>query len=183
MEKQEVFEGEGTIEKKEDGITKKGDPYFKFIIDGKTYSLFEHEAGKGVKIGDHVGMYWTETPSSFNGKPITYRNLNSIFEKETTVETVSENQPKKDFSGVAQSVTQPPRDTQKVNDYKTKEADIYELGMAKNNATLIFCKLLDKEDSVEDVETFIKDNGDTWNKLTMALYTRGKKIREELLGY
>jgi len=179
-----ICEGEGLIEKKEENTTKKGDPYWKFVIDGKTYSLFEYEAGKGVRVGDHVGMYWTESQRSFGGKPITYRNLNSIFEKPIEEETVKDTPPvKKAFPGVDTTPATPPKDIKSVNDFKSKEADIYELGMAKNNATFVFCKLVEKSGSLEEVEEYIKTNGDKWDKLVVALYERGKKIRKDILGY
>ncbi len=77
MEKK-VCEGKGIVEEKSEHITKKQDKYWKFKIGGKTYSIFEFEAGKGISVGDEVQMYWTEKEGSYEGKPITYRNLNSI---------------------------------------------------------------------------------------------------------
>lgn len=174
---QEVKEGEGTVEMKQEALTKNNDPYWKFKIDGKSYSLFEHEAGSGISVGDYVGMYWTETQKG----NITYRNLNSIFKKEIHEEKVS-NESKQEVSQPQQPQA-PQKDMKKVQEYKAKEADSYELGMAKNNATILFGEILRSFSSAEEKQAFIKDNGDMWDNLATSLFNRGKKIREQILGY
>jgi len=78
----EVFEGTGVIETKEEAVTKKGDKYWKFTVDGKKYGLFEYEAGTKVSSGDNVKMYWHETEGQGTHGPITYRNLKSIYKSE-----------------------------------------------------------------------------------------------------
>ena len=80
----DVKEGTGTIESKTESVTKKGDKFWKFKIDGKTYSLFEFEAGRDVEIGDQVKMFWTETEGAGQFGAVTYRNLNSIFKEADT---------------------------------------------------------------------------------------------------
>ena len=64
--KNEVFEGKGKIESKEEGKSQKNEKYWKFKITlkgeetAKTFSLWEYEAGTGISKGDEVGMFWTE---------------------------------------------------------------------------------------------------------------------------
>jgi len=179
-EDKKVCEGSGTIESKAEAVTKKGEKYWKFTVDGKIYSLFEYEAGHDVGAGDNVKMFWTETVSNYDNKTVTYRNLNSIFKsEETPVEKIEDNPNLKMGNIVPPTQEQ----NQKVNDFKAAEADKFELGMAKNNATLIFCEILEKNDSVDQTEDFIKTHGEMWDKLVVSLYNRGKKIREQLLGY
>ncbi len=88
---EEVHDGTGTIQEKTEQTTKKGDLFWKFKIDEKTYSIFEHKAGELVNSGDKVKMIWTETEGTGRHGPITYRNLKSIFkaEEDNTVSTHS----------------------------------------------------------------------------------------------
>ena len=172
-EKKEVKQGNGIIEKKEEAITHKNQPYWKFTINKIIYSLFEYEAGKGLKVGDKVGMYWTETKKG----DIIYRNLNSIFPEDennpVVEEVVDDSNYPKNYKESKQ------KDTQKVQQFKEYEANKYELGMAKNNAAIIVAqKFGRKEDSKWD-------NGweETYWELVKKLYNKGKEIRKELLGY
>lgn len=67
-----------------------------------------------------------------------------------------------------------------VSDYKTKEADKYELGMAKNNAATILSNsntLLSEHDLDFDEIT------DVWAELVDKLYEKGKELRKKNLGY
>ena len=90
----DVKEGNGIIESKTESVTKKGDKFWKFKIDGKTYSLFEFEAGREVEAGDQVKMFWTETEGAGQFGAVTYRNLNSIFkEADTTRGAVGSTKP------------------------------------------------------------------------------------------
>ncbi len=79
---EEVHDGTGTIQEKTEQVTKKGDQFWKFKIDEKTYSIFEYKAGELVKSGDKVKMIWTETEGTGRHGPVTYRNLRSIFKEE-----------------------------------------------------------------------------------------------------
>ena len=74
-----VHDGTGTIQEKTEQVTKKGDKFWKFKIDEKTYSIFEYKAGELVKTGDKVKMVWTESEGQGKFGPVTYRNLRSIF--------------------------------------------------------------------------------------------------------
>ena len=87
METKQVFEGTGTVESKEEGITKKDKEYWKFQITlngedtAKTFGLFEYDAGIVIKKNMKVYMYWTESKGTSKfGTEITYRKLTSIFE-------------------------------------------------------------------------------------------------------
>ena len=66
MNDEEVYDGTGTITEKTEQLTKKGDQFWKFKIDEKTYSIFEYKAGELVKTGDAVKMIWTEKPNPKN---------------------------------------------------------------------------------------------------------------------
>jgi hypothetical protein len=79
MSEEKVLDGFGVVEKKEECVTKKGDKYWKFVIDGKTYSLFEYPAGEKVSVGDNVKIVWTESEKESQYGPVTYKNLKSIF--------------------------------------------------------------------------------------------------------
>jgi len=76
----------------------------------------------------------------------------------------------------------PVKDMKKVSDYKSTEADKYELGMAKNNAAIIFAAMIPTGDPVKAKE-FIKEEAKYYTTLTKALYEKGRMLREELLGY
>ncbi len=82
-ESNQIKEGEGTVEKKNEAYTKNENPYWKFVIDGKTYSLFEYEIGKGIGEGDKVGMFWKEHIGDYKGNKVTFRNLTNIFRKDS----------------------------------------------------------------------------------------------------
>ena len=78
-----------------------------------------------------------------------------------------------------------PKDMKSVNDYKIKEADIYELGMAKNNAAVIFAGMIQRDAVGTGValKQYIKDNADYYDKVVVSLFNRGKKIRQQIFGY
>ncbi len=80
MTDENVKEAVGIIEKKEECVTKKGDKYWKFVINGLTYSLFsDFEAGSKVSTNEKVKIVWTEKEGTGPKGPITYRNLSAIF--------------------------------------------------------------------------------------------------------
>lgn len=177
-EDKKVCEGSGLLEKKEECLTKKGDKYWKFIIDGKTFSLFEYEAGLGISVGNQVGMYWTETQGDFNGKPITYHNLNSIYLLED--EVVKTNTEAKNTTP---SQFKQEKNMQAVKDYAEKDADKFELGMAKNLAGEILCQLVAKGKDIADCKEIIKQNSEYYDLIVEALFNKNKAIRQKILGY
>jgi hypothetical protein len=74
------------------------------------------------------------------------------------------------------------KDIKRVNDYKTTDADKYELGMAKNAAAVLMSGLLHGK-TLEDAKILLKTSGEFYDKLIISLYNRGKKVREQVLGY
>ena len=76
---EDIKTGKGKIEEKNEAVTKKGDKYWKFKIDGSYYSAFEYAAGLDVSVGMDVNMVWTETPNPKNANS-PYRNLKSIYQ-------------------------------------------------------------------------------------------------------
>ena len=78
----------------------------------------------------------------------------------------------KDIQPNKEEKKKPEKDMGIVEDFKTKEADKYELGMAKNNAAIIISSLItaagpDGKFSLE-----------VWEDITEILYEAGKKIRK-----
>ncbi len=79
MADENVKEAVGIIEKKEECVTKKKDKYWKFVINGLTYSLFsDFEAGSKVNVKGKVKLIWTEKENPKNSES-PYRNLSAIF--------------------------------------------------------------------------------------------------------
>ena len=79
MTDENVKEAVGILEKKEECVTKKGDKYWKFVINGLTYSLFsDFEAGSKVSTNEKVKIVWTEKENPKNSES-PYRNLSAIF--------------------------------------------------------------------------------------------------------
>lgn len=69
------------------------------------------------------------------------------------------------------------KDKSTLTSFRSKEADKYELGMAKNNASVIISQTtklntLNHEQIAAQV-----------NYLARHLYTRGRELRQEILGY
>ena len=77
------------------------------------------------------------------------------------------------------------KDLPSVTDYKSVEADKYELGMAKQNAALLLGAMIQNQapSSIDSLKEVIVQNGDYYDKLTTALFNRSKKVRKQILGY
>ena len=81
----EKIDGIGVIEAKEEAVKADKEQYWKLKIRQEgaeavlTYSLWDYEAGTKVKKGEKVKFYYTEKEGTgFEGKPVTYRNIQSI---------------------------------------------------------------------------------------------------------
>ena len=76
----------GVIESKEECVKKSDESQYwklKIILDGAekplTFSLWDYDAGTKVKTGEKVKFDYSEKPGTgFEGKPVTYRNIQSI---------------------------------------------------------------------------------------------------------
>jgi septal ring-binding cell division protein DamX len=179
-----ILDGVGAVEQKQEAMTKNQKPYWKFVISGKTYSLFEHAAGVNIQVGMPVNLTWTETQGTGKtGSPITYRNLKSIYPAD--VNSIPETPQQAPAQPMATQTINKPQPAQgpTVDDYKKKEADKFELGMARNNAAILFSKMLEPCESVEQVKETLKAEADYYDGLVEALFKRGKAIREKILGY
>jgi hypothetical protein len=186
-QKQPTKNGTGTVEKKKEAVSKKGDKYWKFVIDGLMYFLWDYEIGVDINVGSQIQAEWYETNGQGRNGPVTYRNLTNLVKIETTEETVEQANPSPKVEanlkpGESYNTSQP-QQNQAVKDFKEQDADKYDLGMAKNNAAIIFAKLLDKVDSVEEAKQLITDEGEYYEQLVKAMFNKGKKIRQEILGY
>ena len=156
--------------------------------------LYSDQLNRGWKVGDEVKMFLEAEDAAAK-----YWKIVSIAPHNPTDEV-----PVEDLSGAEETdhadntneqavkegtITQEEKkemdtkkDMKKVGDYKSAEADKYELGMAKNNAAIIFAAMVPR-DNLEKAKAIIKDEADFYDKLVGALFIRGKKLRETHLGY
>jgi hypothetical protein len=67
--------------------------------------------------------------------------------------------------------------------FKEEDSDKYELGMAKNNAAVIFAATIPSDFNPEDHAGWFKNNFDLYDKIVESLYSRGKTLRKKHLGY
>ncbi len=80
------LKGTGTIEEKSDKTTKKGDLFYKLIIDNRIYNIFNRvEAFEQLKAGDFpagtvVSFDYTESQSADGNT--TYKNLQKLYKVE-----------------------------------------------------------------------------------------------------
>jgi hypothetical protein len=97
-----IKEGRGIVAEKSEKV-KEGtkDKFWKFKINvteeenvavepkeyPTSFTLWEYPAGIDITVGDTVQMFWTEKPGSYEGKAITYRNINSMAKIEERVGT------------------------------------------------------------------------------------------------
>ena len=78
------MENKGLIEELATKQNKNGESFFKLKIAGHNYSVFDQTTAydqlkaNEFKLGETVGFDYTETPGSFAGKPITYKNIVSF---------------------------------------------------------------------------------------------------------
>ena len=82
---QEISDGIGVIESKEEAVKSSDQSKywkFKIVMEGKqsaiTFSLWEHDAGTNVKVGEQVKIMWTEKEGTNKYGDVTYRNTTSI---------------------------------------------------------------------------------------------------------
>ncbi len=171
-----VEDFEGIIEEKSEQLDKNKKLYFKWKISGKTYNWFTaddkpgEETAKGISIGDGVKGVVTLNDGDYNGKPITYRNINEMH-KEEIPQTVQTNEE------IQQEKPEAEKMDMKVLDMKTKEADKFELGMAKNNA-MVWMGAFSKGTG-SPVEILKRQYWD----IVDYLYETGKEHRKKKLGY
>ena len=75
------MENKGNIESISVNTGKNGKTFYKLKINGHNFSIFADTeaynqlATNQFKTGETVGYDYTETPGSFNGKAITYKNI------------------------------------------------------------------------------------------------------------
>jgi len=119
-----------------------------------------------------IGQATKEADAQYNVKPIEAAPKQAIIK--TTATITAPKTPAIEESAL--------KDMQRVKDYKTADADKYELGMAKNAAAVLMSGLLHGK-TLEEAKGIIKDSGEFYDKLILALYNRGKKVREQILGY
>jgi hypothetical protein len=75
---------------------------------------------------------------------------------------------------------EPIKDMQKVNEFRTSDADKYELGMSKNACAILVASLMQGK-TCDDLLMVLQD--EKYSQIVEALYNKGKEIRKKLLGY
>jgi len=152
------MEAKGTIEIKQECKSKEDKKYWKLTIDGKTYSVWDYDLCKEIYVDDLISFEYTEKEGEGKHGTVIYKNIQSIEKQQKIVKTNDEIQ------------------DDKVRDYKSREADVYELGMAKNNAMVFLTKW--GFNGGEEDELF-----EEYWKVVDRLFEEGKKKRKEIIGY
>ena len=177
----EVVDINGIVIDKPKKDDKNGKPYFEFDIEQggqtKKWRLFTakdpqaESMGDSIKKGDNVIGTGEITEGTYQGQPTKYRNLKHISKNEEEVKTNSE------VENTSPKNYQDFKDQQKVKDFKSSDADKFELGMAKN----ISIELIKAMDSAKGKtkEELLKE----YKENVIIIFDINKKIREELLGY
>jgi len=140
------------IEEKKELKTKNNKEFCIYTIEGVDYSCWDKKINEQLNKGDTIDSFKFEQ----KGK---YKNLSGM----TGHIPMGDTTPEKEIS------------PNKVDEFKSKEADKFELGMAKNNAATVLSGCVGNKDS----DTVLKDY---W-ELVGKLYESGKQIRKEKLGY
>ena len=167
------------------GKRQDGTPYtnYKYKIGGRYYSGFSSVEDYNLKRGDYCIVAYKEEPNK-DPKKKPYKNIVNLTEAiqdEVSQEEVKEEDKKVNMVDVGEPT---PQDKSKVADFKEKDADKYELGMAKNNAAIIFATIIDEPGTTAEGKIeLIKKHKDYYDKLSEALFHKGKLLRQKLLGY
>lgn len=155
-----VFGIVDSLEKKE---TSKGDPLWKIKIDGKTYNWFI--ADVEFSIGDYVeGIFYEADNLKYPQFP--YKNIKELAKTDKPTDYVQPE--KKELTHSNTGATNP---------------DVYELGMANKNAAIIIAGMLHTAKNPDEALEKLTEwqQADIYDKLVVAMFNKGKKIRSELL--
>lgn len=189
-EAKEVLEGTGIVDNKEEAIKKDGTKYWKFKIDGKTFSCWEYDMGNSVSKGDKVGLFWTEAPGPGT---VVYRNITSIYPQEEVImnDQSTLTSPKQLATPVKQpiqaqaQVSKPiinTNATTKISGLRGDEhPDRFLLGMAINNGATLLAEILAMCDGLEQQKQILND-ASYYENLVKGLFLTSKKLQKELLG-
>lgn len=152
------------------------------------------ELDRRFQIDDEVKMYIEAEDTDEKYWKVTAITImtptDSIVEEEVKDGPYEELSPetKKELKGVdlesKPTPVPPPKDMDKVEGFKTIEANKYELGMAKNIAGGILASFIGNldPDSQRYKDTVI-NLPKLWTIQTKRIYEAGKELRKELLGY
>ncbi len=129
------------------------------------------DSDKEFKVGDSVKIYEEDK----KGKGFFYiKSITKVIPH--NLDEITEGVPKGPIECEEVVKTNVEIKEDKVIDFKTKEADKFELGMAKNNAAVMM--------NVRYVITSEDQNlDDEYWSLVRRLYSQGKELRKEILGY
>ena len=178
MSNENVEEFSGIIEDIQPQFDKNKKLFFKFKINGLTYNWFTandkpgEETAKSLNKGDGVKGLVELNDGEYNGKPITYRNIKEMHKEQLPQQAVQESEPQP-----KENQTEVEKMDDKVSDFKAKEADKFELGMAKNNA-MVWMGAFSKGTG-SPVEILKRQY---W-EIVDYLYESGKEHRKKKLGY
>lgn len=165
MADEEIIELTGTIEDKKDVDTKTGKTFTQLTIAGKIFSLWDTTLSDNVNKGDQVKVYY-KVKGSFN-------NISNIAKTSGTPPTP----PQTTVTPAKEPAKEPAKNMQAVDDYKSADADKFELGMAKNNAAVIISAIIQKTDITWETAKPLY-----W-QIVGELFTEGKKVRKANLKY
>jgi len=202
----ETYESSGVIEEKSEAAKKDGDKYWKFKIDGKTYSLWDYDKGINCHVGDEVRITYTQKESEFKGKKVVYRNISEILLLRCCLEEVIgdsnsnheeqiKNQPdplakqglNKNHADVIKKGV-PANLQAKANNYNaSKETqDRITLGMAANNSATLIAPMMAQGVEVSDDGQVKTGWAECWEpvykSLVKRLFTIYKELQDEKIG-
>ena len=172
-EDKEIMEIRGTLKQKKDATTKKNKAYFQMLIGDMWFSLWNTELAEGISTGMRVVAYYTQTVSGDK----TFNNMTAIELDETITPTGVPVEKVEVESPPTETRTVPPREETKpmtLAEGKGREADKFELGMAKH----IAAELLKRETFSDDKAMFQR-----YSHLVNTLFFINQETRKTLLGY
>lgn len=158
----EEFEITGILKNKEEGTSANG-PFWKMMIDDKRLSLWEFELGEPIPEGAQVEATYTTTHKGDK----TYHNIKTIKVADGNVAPATP---------APATPSAPSVGEQRLNNFKSDEADKYAFGQALNNAATIVAGMMQRG----AVWTDVKSN--YW-EIVNDLFEESKVVRKEKLGY
>jgi hypothetical protein len=173
MEKQILVLKGVNIESKEEALKKDGSVYYKFKINGKTYSCFDKDMGAVIHTGDNVNISYTQTQSG----EFTYKNITSIVNADSVdVEYV-------DMSG--QEVKNSPIKNETIKPLKTNNSDSDLFNVCVSESLNVVGRVYDTH-YVKNAEEPVRfDEGwiNAFSDMVKEVYDKALEVRKEKLGY
>lgn len=141
------------------------------------------------KVGDEIKMYLESEDMEGKYWKITSIKMDTMeveeeyIEDETPAKPVTQKLAPAVPAKTPEEIAKDKEDRQvAVDKFKSADADKYELGMAKNNAAVIFAAMVPTDEG-RDYAKWFKENFEMYDKITESLFSRGKALRSKHLGY